>query len=260
MPKLSWTLSARATELDPHRDLSPYGLRARASVQVPGTGGADSAPIGKCATMWFFRDRRRAPSSYEVMRPSASGIAPRDRSKAGQAEAVSSGQGQRDVPDILQGSCPVLNILDVQGNNMPTRPKPADRGEERCPRAPLPLCVLLRATTAHEPAVHKAAHFTHQAANAVGTHGERRLAREVLHARPHRHAAAGNAHLLQVEALALGRKLGMPQHDIGIHAREHAARALLHDGVLPAIVHNTAVDVVEAAHVVRLEAPGRSQR
>lgn len=101
MPKLSWTLSARATELDPHRDLSPYGLRARASVQVPGTGGADSAPIGKCATMWFFRDRRRAlPSSYEVMRPSASGIAPRDRSKAGQAEAVSSGQGQRDVPDI----------------------------------------------------------------------------------------------------------------------------------------------------------------
>ena len=45
----------------------------------------------------------------------------------------------------------------------------------------------------------------------------------------------------------------MSEHDVGIHAREHAACAVLHNGVLPAIVHDSAVDVVEAAHVVRLE-------
>ena len=45
----------------------------------------------------------------------------------------------------------------------------------------------------------------------------------------------------------------MPQHNLSVHAREHTACTVLHDGVLPAIVHDSAVDVIEAAHVVRLE-------
>lgn len=51
-------------------------------------------------------------------------------------------------------------------------------------------------------------------ASAVAPHEEARLGGEVLRTRPHQHAAAGNAHLPQVEAFAPGQEFGMVHHSL----------------------------------------------
>ena len=121
----------------------------------------------------------------------------RDSSARAEGVAAPAVEGSRSELRLLERPFRFAAFGDsAQGNNMLTRPKAADWDGERRPKAPLPLRVLLGSASGDGLAVRETADLVQQAANAIALHKEVGLARKVLHARPHWHAAAGNAHLL----------------------------------------------------------------